>query len=101
MNDGFDENSQIFSGLPGLVPFKADAKSCRASVIEGNLKHELLLPVLQNHATHARQLIFLEGAKKEKDAADQVRCINDVRRRLKDWVTEFILLEVNSLQKLI
>lgn len=44
--DGFDEDSQILSRLPGLVPFEADAEPCRAGVVEGHLKHELLLSIL-------------------------------------------------------
>lgn len=59
--DGFDEDSQILSRLPGLVPFEADAEPRRAGVVEGHLKHELLLSILRNHARHAGHLVPLDA----------------------------------------
>lgn len=59
MYNGFDEYSQVLSGLPGLVSFEADAQACRAGVIKRHLKHELLLTALQNKASHTGQLVLL------------------------------------------
>lgn len=74
MYDGFDEDSEILSCLPGLVPFEADAKTRRAGVIEGHLKHELFFPVLWNQAWHMGHLVLL-------GARERVMKQKGVRRR--------------------
>lgn len=59
MYNGFDEDSQVLSSLPGLVSFEADAEPRRAAVIKGHFEHELLLPILRNKALHTGYLVLL------------------------------------------
>lgn len=59
MYNGFDEDAQVFSCLPGLVSFEADAQACRTGVVKGHLEHELLLPALRNKACHTGHLVLL------------------------------------------
>lgn len=61
MDDGLDEDTQIFSGLFGLVAFQADAQPRGARLIEGDLVHQLLPAVLQQHTVGF--LTFLGGKK--------------------------------------
>lgn len=59
MYNGFDEDAQVLSRLPGLVSFEADAQARRAGVIKRHLVHELLLPILRDKARHTVQLVLL------------------------------------------
>lgn len=59
MYNGFDEDSQVLSRLPGLVSFEADAEPRRAAVIKRHLEHKLLLPVLRNKARHTGHVVLL------------------------------------------
>ena len=67
MYNGLDEDAQVLSRLPGLVPFEADAQARRAGVVQGHLVHELLLPVLRNEARHTGQLVLLGERERERE----------------------------------
>lgn len=67
MYNGFDEDSQILSCLPGLVSFEADAEPRRAGVIKGHLEHELLLPILRNKGSHTGHLVLLGVRERERE----------------------------------
>ncbi len=104
MYDGFDEDSQIFSCLPGLVSFEADAKPCRAGVIKGHLKHELLLPILRNKGSHTGHLVLLGVRERERVMGG--RRGETSRRKREGWEQgegeepEVSSLGLNRLQKL-
>lgn len=59
MYNGFDEDPQVLSRLPGLVSFETNAKPCRAAVIKWHLKHKLLLSILRNKGWQTGHLILL------------------------------------------
>lgn len=63
MNDGLDEDPQIFPGLLGLVPLQADPQAGGARFVEGDLVHQLLPAVL--HHLPARLLAFLKGERQK------------------------------------
>lgn len=80
MYDGFDEDSQIFSRFSGLVPFEADPKARWAGVIEGHLKHKLLLPILRNNTRHTEHVIPLYATK-----SNEGRISKTVMMKGKGW----------------
>lgn len=59
MYNGFDEDPQVLSCLPGLVSFETDAEPRRAAVIKRHLKHKLLLSILRNKGWHTGHLVLL------------------------------------------
>lgn len=79
MYDGFDEDPQVLSCLPGLVPFEADAEPRRSAVIEWHLKHELFLPDLRDKAWHAGHLILLGAGEKVMEA--EVEKVTSMEKR--------------------
>lgn len=79
MYDGFDEDPQVLSRLPGLVSFEADAEPRRPTVVEWHLKHELFLPVLRDKAWHAGHLILLGAAEKVMEA--EVEKVTSMEKR--------------------
>lgn len=71
MDDGLDEDAQVLSRLPGLVPLEADAQARRAGVVEGHLEHELLLPALRHEASQTAQLVLLGGTGRDGDGDER------------------------------
>lgn len=61
MDDGLDEDSQVLSGLPGLVALQAQPEAGWARFIERDLIHQLLPAILQ-HLTGCF-LVFLKEKK--------------------------------------
>lgn len=99
--DGFDEDSQILSRLPGLVPFEADAEPRRAGVVEGHLKHELLLSILWDHARHAGHLVPLEAAESNGGRRGEMGMMKGKGWEWGEGRRERVSsLSLNSLQKL-
>lgn len=79
MNDGLDEDPQVFSGLPGLVPLQADSQAGRARFVERDLVHQLL-PAILYHLT-ARLLAFLKGRRQKAAIKIEGRFQNKTKRR--------------------
>lgn len=50
VDDGLDEDTQVLSGLSGLVALQADPQARRARFVQGDLVHQLLSAVLQHQA---------------------------------------------------
>lgn len=61
MYNGFDEDSQVLPRLSGLVSLEADTQPRRAGIIERNLEHKLLFPVLRNDAWPTGHVVLLKG----------------------------------------
>lgn len=71
VDDGLDEDSQVLSGLSGLVALQAEPQAGRARFVERDLVHQLLPAVLQ-HLT-GRFLAFLEKKTKQRSEAEVLR----------------------------
>lgn len=65
MDDGLDEDAQVFTGLTRFVAFKADTQASRARVIQRHLEHQLLLPFLRQNSTY--RFLFLGEKDGERD----------------------------------
>lgn len=82
MYNGFDEDPKVFSRLPGLVSFEADAKPRRAAVIKWHLKRKLLLSILGNKGRRTGHLVLLETGERESNGHRcEERDIDEEERR--------------------
>ena len=69
VDDGLDEDAQVFPGLPGLVALQADPQAGRARFVEGDLIHQLLPAVLQKQT--ASLFTFLKKKNRKKNRGEE------------------------------
>ena len=102
MYDGFDEDPQVLSRLPGFVSFEADAEPRWAAVIKRHLEHKLFLPILRHKEWPAGHLVLLGGMRESNGG----RSGETSMKERAGWgqgegeETEVNSLGLNSLQKL-